>query len=130
MTQNLLVRHLKEIDRELTALKTAHQRPLGTLDFLQKSLSFNVSIGQYGAVSIDVTATIETPTGGPPIVQTGWSIPNNCFSVDLTSYSVSADYSQWTYRLFINTYPPLSSVNMSVTAVSSQTIKTITWSYT
>lgn len=129
MTQNLLAKRLKEIDRELTALKTAHQRPLGTLDFLQKSLGFTVNLGSFGATSIEVTVTIETPAVTPPIVQTGWSIPGNCYSVDLTSYTTSADYSQWTYTLFISTYPVLSSVNMTVTALSSQTIQSITWGY-
>lgn len=129
MTQNLLVKKLKEVDRELTALKTAHQRPLGTLDFLQKSSEFTVNLDSYGAASINVTVTIETPTVTPPIVQTGWSVPQNCYSVDLTAFNTSANYSQWTYKLSINTYPAVASANMKITALSSQPIQSITWSY-
>lgn len=129
MTQNLLVKKLKEVDRELTALKTAHQRPLGTLDFLQKSIDFTVSLGSYGNASINVTVTIDTPTAVPPIVQTGWSIPQNCYRVDLLAFNTSADYSQWTYKLNINTYPALASASMKITALSSQPIQSITWSY-
>lgn len=129
MTQNLLVKKLKEVDRELTALKTAHQRPLGTLDFLQKSIDFTVNLGSYGYASINVTVTIDAPTVTPPIVQTGWSVPQNCYSIDLLAFNTSADYSQWTYELSIITYPALSSASMKITALSSQPIQSITWSY-
>lgn len=124
-------KYLREMENEVVNLKTAHQRPLGALDFFKKSVDFNLNLPyQYGSYSatINVIVKITTPTAKPPIVQTGWNIPPNFFSVDFMDFSVSNDYETWTYQLYLSNQS-VSSVNFKVSSISSQPIESITWSY-
>lgn len=120
---------IKFVDKELTNLKTAHLRPLGALDFfhMSKTLTVNLSdpynIGYYNAVFwIDVT--IKQPDIIPPIVQTGWNIPNGFSRMDLYEYAVSSDYSVWSYKLTLES-SSTNSASFLASAVSSVPILSI-----
>lgn len=124
-------RYLKEMEDEVTNLKTAHQRPLGALGFFKKNLNFVLNLPyQYGAYSatINVVVKITTPTAKPPIVQTGWNIPAGFYSVDFMDFNVNGNYDTWTYKLYLSSNT-ISSVNFKVSSISSQPIESITWSY-
>lgn len=132
MNQNLVVRNIKKIKRELTNLKTAHDRPLGTLDFFNKSINFTVNLtSSYGVyvATIDVVVNVETPTVTPPIVQTGWDTPSGFLYVEFMNLTISNDYSSWTYKLQILTTSSTATATMKVGCISSQKIESITWSY-
>ena len=122
---------LSKIEDEILALKTAHQRPLGALNFFKKSESFGVtltpSLGIYAA-EIYIHVKIAEPATKPPIVQTGWDTPPHFYSVSFQNLVVSADYSEWTYELqFISS--TVSSLMLNVSTLSSQPIESITWEY-
>lgn len=124
-------RYLKDMEREVLDLKTAHQRPLGALNFFSKQTSFTVNLQySYGSYYREfyVVVKITKPTAKPPIVQTGWNTPANFFMVDFIDFSVSGDYETWTYKfdLLSNTY---SSALMKIGVKSSQPIESITWRY-
>ena len=124
-------RMLKKMENEILALKTAHQRPLGALNFFKDTLNFNInlsySFGIYVA-NINVVVTIAEPSVVPPIVQTGWDIPPGFYSVNFQDLNISGDYSTWTYQLqFISS--TTSSATVKIGTLSSQPIESITWSY-
>lgn len=121
---------LKNIENEILALKTAHQRPLGALNFFQKSTTLNISIeaGDYGR-EFDLIVKIETPTAKPPITQVGWEIPSGFYDVSIINMSVNNNYDTWTYRLFLNNDGSAQNVSFRVGVVSSQPINSITRSY-
>ena len=133
MSYNLAVQKLKWLKRELTALKTAHDRPLGTLDFFHESRTFTVNLTEsYGIymATFNIIVQTETPTVVPPIVQTGWDTPNGFYRVDFLDFSVNNLYNQWVYKLqLISPGTVITSADMKVVSISSQPITSITWSY-
>lgn len=133
MSYNLAVQKLKWLKRELTALKTAHDRPLGTLDFFHESRTFTVNLTEsYGIymATFNIIVQTETPTVVPPIVQTGWDTPNGFYRVDFLDFSVNNLYNQWIYKLqLISPGTVITSADMKVVSISSQPITSITWSY-
>lgn len=133
MSLNPLILKMKQIKRELTALKTAHQRPLGTLDFFSDSSTFTVNLSESGGTylaTINVIVTIADPTVTPPIVQTGWDTPQGFYRVQFLDFSVNTSFTQWTYKLELNSAgSTITSATMKVTSISSQPVQSITWSY-
>lgn len=133
MSYNLAVQKLKWLKRELTALKTAHDRPLGTLDFFHESRTFTVNLTEsYGIymATFNIIVQTKTPTVVPPIVQTGWDTPNGFYRVDFLDFSVNNLYNQWIYKLqLISPGTVITSADMKVVSISSQPITSITWSY-
>ncbi len=121
---------LNEIESEILALKTAHQRPLGTLNFFQKSATLSISIpaNSYGR-DFYVVVKIETPTTKPPITQIGWEIPSGFYDVSIINMTVNGNYDTWTYELFLNNDGSAQTVSFRVGAISSQPITSITRSY-
>lgn len=120
-------RLIKDIEREILALKTAHQRPLGALDFITKKETLTVPLDlvsgfYYKEFWLDVK--IQTPDVTPPIVQTGWDVPENFYYMELLEYSVSLDYSTWSYKLFLGS-ETYSTATFDVSALSSQPINSI-----
>lgn len=118
---------IKDIDREIRDLKTAHKRPLGALDFFTLTKGITVSLtSQFGQYYADfwIDVTIDTPDATPPIVQTGWDVPNNFASMDLAAYSVNASYTVWSYR-FTLVSSTQSSASFNVAATSSLPVKSI-----
>lgn len=122
---------IKGIEQELTDLKTAHQRPLGALNFFTRSISFAVQLeSSYGVYTreFQVAVTIELPTVIPPIVQAGWDTPAGFYRVDFLNLTISGDYTTWVYRLSLLS-DSTSAATMKFSALSSQPISNITWSY-
>jgi len=121
---------IKKMEREVRDLKTAHQRPLGALDFYLDTLSFDVNIqsGAYG-VSFYVDVQLKEPTAKPPIAQIGYNIPNGFYDVSVMSRSVDAKYTTWTYRLMLSNNGSAQTVNIRVGAISAQPILGISWRY-
>lgn len=118
---------INDIDREIRDLKTAHRRPLGALNFFTMTKSITVNLtSQFGQYYADfwIDVTINMPEVKPPIVQTGWDVPANFTSMDLSSYSVNADYTVWSYHftLISNTQ---NSATFNVTATSSVPVGSI-----
>lgn len=120
---------LTEMEKEVTNLKTAHQRPLGALNFFKKSEQFTIPLqslaGTYIA-NFNLIVKIATPTTTPPIVQAGWDTPANFFRVERTEMAISADYSTYTYKLRLQTQTSLVSAIFKAQAISSQPIQSIT----
>lgn len=128
--ENEFDKQFRQAEQELTALKTAHQRPLGALNFFEKSAEFNVELTEaYGIYSANITVTvaIKTPSVVPPIVQTGWDVPEGFITVLFYGVETSADYATWTYNLTL-TSTTKDVATMNVGTVSSQPIESITWS--
>lgn len=114
---------VKFVDNELTNLKTAHLRPLGALDFFHLAKTVTVQlVDQYniGYYYKDfwIDVTIRQPDTIPPIVQTGWNIPNGFNRMDLYEYAVSGSYNVWSYRLSLSS-SSISSASFLVSAVAS-----------
>lgn len=120
---------IKSCENELTAIKTSHRHPLGSLDFYSFTQTLNISLtssyGVYDAL-FWVDVTIQTPDVTPPIVQIGWDTPPGFNYIDLFEYNINATYSVWSYKLFLQS-PSLSSASLSVTAVSSLPITSISY---
>ena len=121
---------LVSMEKEVLALKTAHQRPLGALNFFKQALNFNLNIaaGSYG-VAFLVTVNIATPTAKPPIVQASYNVPNGFYDVSIEQITTGGDYSSWTYDLALNNDGSAQSVAFNFEALSSQPIVDIIWSY-
>lgn len=119
-----------EMEKEVTNLKTIHQRPLGALNFFKKSESFVIPLTQMAGVYIAtfiITIEIETPIYTPPILQAGWDTPPQFYRIDFLDFSVSADYSTYTYklRLIQQVSGTIQSVIFKAGATSSQPINSI-----
>lgn len=121
---------IKDIETEILALKTAHQRPLGTLNFFQKSATLSISItaGSYGR-EFNVIVKISSPSVKPPITQVGWEIPAGFYDVSVINMTANANYDTWTYRLFLNNDGSAQTVSFRVGVISSQPIISISRSY-
>lgn len=123
-------RLLKSMEDEVLALKTAHQRPLGALDFFTKEVTLPITLtDQYGIGSyvanfwVDVKV-IESEVK-PPIVQVGWDIPEGFMNVELYDNTVSADYTTFSYKCSLSSLT-LTSAQFKVSALSSMPIESIT----
>ena len=117
-----------EMEKEVTNLKTAHQRPLGALNFFKESETFTIDLTQMAGTYIatfNIIVKIATPAVTPPIVQTGWDTPANFYRVERLEFATSADFSTYTYKLRLSTTTMLLSANMKVSALSSQPIESI-----
>ena len=123
---------LSQMENEVLALKTAHQRPLGTLNFFQSNTAFNVNInaGEYSAY-FKISIKIAPPSAKPPILQAGWEIPSGFYDVTLINTTINSNYDLWEYTLGIsNSNASAQTVPFSVGVVSSQPILEINWEYT
>lgn len=122
---------LTDMEREVLELKTAHQRPLGALNFFSAEDTFTINLNySYGIYYREfyIIVKIATPVTTPPIVQTGWNTPPNFFLTELIETSISADYTTWTYKLDLLSENQ-SSANFKVGVKSSQPIISITRTY-
>ncbi len=118
---------LTSVEKELTALKTSHKHPLGSIDFFTKTETISVSLSQqYGiyAYMFWVDVHVEAPTVTPPIVQIGWDVPSGFNYIDLYDYDISDSYATWSYKMFLQS-PSVSSASFKVTATSSLPIISI-----
>lgn len=130
--ENEIDRMLKEMEDEVTNLKTAHQRPLGALSFFRESVTIPVNMSYaYGAyyANIKIVVKVATPTTKPPIVQAGWDVPSGFNTVWFYGVTVDSDYATWTYDITLDSLT-ISSTSIAVGAISSQPIESLTWSIT
>ncbi len=121
---------IKGIENELLALQTAHQRPLGALNFFKKSETIPVTLtSAYGIYSADIyiTVKIKKPSVKPPIMQLGYDVPSGFHTVWFYGVTTDANYENWTYELALDSQT-ISSTTLKVGAISSQPIESITWS--
>ena len=121
---------VKDMEGEILALQTAHQRPLGALNFFRKSVDIPVNLtSAYGIYSADIyiTVKVKKPSVKPPIVQLGYDVPAGFYTVWFYGVETDTDYETWTYELSLDS-PTISSTTLKVGAVSSQPIESITWS--
>ena len=120
---------IKDIESEVINLKTAHQRPLGVLNFFKKSEQFTIPlteiVGIYGA-TFNVIVKIAKPPVTPPIVQAGWDTPAGIFQIERIDMAISSDYSTYTYKLRVQANSAMASVVVKVGVTSSQPIESIT----
>lgn len=72
---DLLVRRLKAIKRELTALKTAHQRGLGLLKVYPEEVELDVD-GRTGIWDVIVTLNFDQKFAPFPIVESIYTVDN------------------------------------------------------
>lgn len=122
---------LIDAEKELTALKTAHQRPLGALDFFSLTQQIIVDLEySYGAYDrtfwIDVK--IQESDVKPPICQVGWDDPPNFIPMDLWESNISDDYTTFSYKFYIGS-PDQARAVFNATAISSMPIVSITRRY-
>lgn len=124
-----LAKMIKDMEAEILALQTAHQRPLGALNFFKKSVNIPVNLQYYYGIyyaDIKITVRVRTPSVKPPIVQTGWDVPAGFNTVWFSEATTNADYSEWTYEMALNSNN-ITSTTFNVGVVSSQPIESITW---
>lgn len=118
---------IKSMESEVLNLKTAHERPLGALDFFSLTETIEVELdysgGSYGK-DFWIDVTIQASNIKPPICQVGWDNPPNFIPMDLLEYNISSDYSVFSYRLTADS-PTEDSAVFKVTAVSSMPIQSI-----
>lgn len=120
---------ITEMENEVTNLKTAHQRPLGALNFFKKTDSFTIPLQSLAGVylaNFKLIIQIATPSVTPPIVQAGWDTPANFYRVERTEMAISADYTTYTYKLRLQTQTALASAILKAEALSSQPIESMT----
>lgn len=121
---------LTDMEREILALKTAHQRPLGVLNFFRKTETFMVNLeNDYGSwYSATVNIKIRTdPSNRPPIFQIGYDIPSGVRQIIRNKAQYSNNYSEWEYELYISARG-ISTMPFTAGAVCSQPIRNIEWS--
>lgn len=122
---------LKNLANEIRNLKTAHQRPLGTLNFFKKNISFNVELNyEYGSYyrEFNVKVKIALPITTPPILQPFWNTPPGFYVVWLNKAEINLDYTEYSYRMYLLS-DSISSGEIVFGAISSQPIENISWSY-
>ena len=119
---------LTSMEKEVLDLKTAHLRPLGALNFFYKQETLTIpltySYGMYEA-EVYIRTSVEPAGAGAPIVQIGWDRIDHVMS-ELFDFTISGDYSSWTYRVWIYSNSA-NSVNLPVSVISSQPINSISW---
>ena len=121
---------LTEMESEILALKTAHQRPLGVLNFFRKTKTFTVNLTpEYGSwYEATINLVIKTEASSkPPIFQMGYNIPRGVRQIYKNSATHNYDYSEWEYELYI-LENGITSLQFTVSAVCSQPVKSIEWS--
>lgn len=121
---------LTDMEREITALKTAHQRPLGVLNFFRKTEIFTINLAHdyssFYSATIKLVIRVE-PSDKPPIFQIGYNIPRGVRQIYTNEAKTNSDYSVWEFELYIlaqNT----TSTQFTAGAVCSQPIHSIEWS--
>lgn len=123
---------LKSMENEVANLKTAHQRPLGALNFFTNKIQFTINLNyEYGSYyrAFRVIVKIAKPATTPPILQPAWDTPAGFYVVWLSANTISNDYTTYTYDMYLTSMTTASGL-VKFGAISSQPIESITWSYT
>ena len=111
---------LNFIERELTALKTAHRHPLGSMNLYQKRQNVSLPDG-FAYITVKVAKADYTP-----IVQFAIDKVNINGGLNDVSVSISNDNTtyEWIYEVFPNVGQ--SQVNTTVSVVASVEVLSIT----
>lgn len=113
---------IRKMEREITCLKTSHDRGLGMVDFYTKSASGSITIGQWGITEFEITATVSsgelTPSLIQPQITTSGTRP-----VSLVSFTQSGTVNTWKYSAQGDVG---ATVQISARVVSSSKIATLT----
>ena len=118
---NSLNKTIGRLRNELTAIKTAHERGLGAVDFFSKTASGSGTIGTYGVAELTITATVASGELAPAFCQP--QITVNVLNYSLASFSQSGSNLVWKYNVFGTTG---ASVSCSVKVVSCSKLSALT----
>ena len=112
---------IRKMENEVTALKTAHERGLGAVDFFSKTASGSGTLGTYGVAEITITATVASGELTPAFCQP--QITMSVLNYSLTSFSQSGSTLAWKYHAYGTAG---ASVSCSVKVVSCSKLSTLT----
>lgn len=87
---------IRKMENEITALKTAHERGLGMVDFYSKSASVSTAYTQWGVIGIYIRATVADGELSPAFCQPQLTV-TNAKSLYLSSFSQSGSTLTWYY---------------------------------
>lgn len=123
---NLLATKIKDIKRELTALKTAHTRGLGNVKIYQKIVQIDSSGHQTGAYYMTVNVTFDRRFTAYPMAQI---IPTMTSGGDYSMEVTGMDYSDQGYTMnaeLVWIYEPGTT---SFTVESTSPVDTVTYAW-
>lgn len=106
---------------ELTAIKTAHERGLGAVDFFSKTALGSGTFDTYGVAELTVTATVASGELTPAFCQP--QITVNTLDYSLRSFSQSGSKLVWKYYA---SGTAGASVSCSVKVVSCSKLSALT----
>lgn len=112
---------LGRLKNELTAIKTAHERGLGAVDFFSKIASGSGTIDTYGVAELTITATVASGELTPAFCQP--QITVSVLNYSLTSFSQSGSKLVWKYYVYGTAG---ASISCSVKVVSCSKLSALT----
>lgn len=112
---------LGRLRNELTAVKTAHERGLGAVDFFSKTASGSGTFDTYGVAELTITATVASGELTPAFCQP--QITMNVLNYSLTSFSQNGLTLVWKYYAYGTAG---ASVSCSAKVVSCSKLSALT----
>ncbi len=112
---------LRRMDNELTAIKTAHERGLGAVDFFSKTASGSGTFDEYGVAEFTITATVASGELTPPFCQP--QITVSVMNYSFVSFSMSGSKLVWKYYAYGTAG---ASVSVDVKIVSCSKLSALT----
>lgn len=123
---NLLATKIRDIKRELTALKTAHTRGLGNVKIYQKLVQVDPSGHQTGAYYMNVTITFDRRFAAYPLAQ---FYPTMLANGEYTMDIVGLDYADSGYTLRTELVWVYEAGTSSFTIESTSPVDTVTYTW-
>lgn len=124
---NLLSTRIKDIKKELTALKTAHVRGFGNVKIYHQLVQVNPAGHETGASYMNVTITFDRRFAAYPLAQFyPTMLPNGDYSMDVTGL----DYTDQGYTMRVELvwiYEP-GTTSFTIESTSPTDAVTYTWS--
>ena len=115
--EDQLIHRIKKMRQELMALKTAHKRGLGLIDFYRKTTSWTYG----GSALIQITATAKSGSPTPFFCQLASS--NEAGIADCDSLTINGNVMEWTVWAPYNVE---SGENLVFEAISSVELASLT----
>lgn len=123
---NLLATKIKEIKRELTALKTAHTRGLGNIKIYDYFVQVDPSGHQTGAYYLNVTITFDRRFAAYPMAQFyPTMLDNGDYSMELTGL----DFADSGYTMKAELVWIYEAGTASFTIESTSPVDTVTYTW-
>ena len=123
---NLLATKIRDIKRELTALKTAHTRGLGNVKIYQKIVQVDSSGHQTGAYYLNVTITFDRKFAAYPMAQ---FYPTMLTNGDYTMKIIGLDYADSGYTMRAELAWIYEPGTASFTVGSTSPVDTVTYTW-